>query len=134
MDKAIMFGMLAFAATLLVAGGSIYAKETGNGNGSGQDRGFECPMHDAMEKAGYGWTSSEALNITSMEEMHKAMHGNGTGCQMRETAGKNFTGKFTDMEEMHKAMHGNSTGGCPMMQGKGMMNGSGMMEMMQRGR
>ena len=119
MDKAIMFGALAFAATLLIAGGSIYAE----GTGEAQDSAFECPMHEAMEKNG--------LNFTDMDEMHEAMHGNGTRCQMMEAAGKNFT----DMDEMHEAMHGNSTGGCPMMQNNGgMTGGNGMMGMMQRSR
>lgn len=133
MDKAIMFGILAFAATLLVAGGSIYAKGTGDAKEFGQDSGFDCPMHDAMERAGYNLTG----NFTSMEEMHKAMHGNGTTCPMMEAEGKNFTGNFTDMEEMHEAMHGNSTEGCPMMQGNGAENAQwtgGMMGMMQRNR
>ena len=122
MDKAIMFGALAFAATLLIAGGSIYAE----GTGEAQDSAFECPMHDAMEKNG--------LNSTDMDEMHEAMHGNGTRCQMMGAAGKNFTGNFTDMDEMHEAMHGNGTI-CPMMQNNGgMTGGNGMMGMMQRSR
>lgn len=127
MDKAIMFGMLAFAATLLVAGGSIYAEGTGDAKGFGQENGFECPMHEAMENAGY--------NITNMEQMHKAMHGNGTECPMHEAMEKNGL-NFTDMEEMHEAMHGNPAEGCQMLQGNGigMMGGSGMMGMMQRNR
>ena len=132
MDKAIMFGILAFAATILIAGGSIYAKGTGDAREAVQDSGSGCPMHEAMEEAGYNFTG----NFTNMEEMHKAMHGNGTACPMMGAAGKNFTGNFTSMQEMHEAMHGNSTEGCPMMQGNGigMMGGSGMMGMMQRNR